>query len=414
MEIVSVNLPDAEEQQNTEKKPEPAKAPEPVEKRAPKAPELPKRTLRPGPAIPALALCFTLLLGCVSLFAPKKAVSDTENRVLAERPAFSVSALWDGALQSAWETYFTDHFAFRDAWLRLNGRLRTALGIKETDGVYAGKENRLFLIPAEPDETDVKKKADAINAFAEETPDIACAAALAPNAISVQSAYLPTGAAAPDQKAQIEAFYGLLKNVKTADLYTPLAAHADEYIYYRTDHHWTSLGARYALEGLAAALELPCEGVSYERIPAAGGFYGTLASKTGLFRAADTVELFVPKTDVSYYVLNPATGEKTGSLYREEFLTAKDKYAVFFGGNAPLTVLRTTAGTGRHLAVFKDSYANAMMQFIYPYFDEIVLIDPRSFYEDLGPVLRQYAVTDALFLYNADTFWGDANLTDLL
>ena len=423
MEIRSVPLPQAApaaEKQNTAKTPEPAKTPGqaktpvPEKKPVPKAQELPKRSLRPGAAIPALALCFTLLLGCMSLFGPKKTFSDAENRVLAEKPAFSIAALWNGTLQTDAEACFTDHFALRDTWLRLNGRLRRALGAKELGGVYLGKQGRQFLIPAAPDDADLQKKADAVNAFAKKHPGIACHMAIAPNAIFVQSAYLPAGATAPDQASQIGAFYGKLKNVKTADLCAALVEHAEEYVYYRTDHHWTSLGAYYAFTCVARAMGLPCEDAAYDRIEAAAGFYGTLASKTGVFRAADTVELFVRETDAAYYVLDPASGEKTGSMYETGALNEKDKYAVFFGGNAPLTVVRTTAGTGRSLAVFKDSYANAMIQFLYPYFENIVIIDPRYFYEDPGPVLRQYAVTDALFLYNADTFWTDASLADLL
>ena len=404
MEISSVRLPEQTDKPADTKKKEPERRAAPPQRENP----------RPGAAVPALALVFTLILGCLSLFGPKKTFSETENRVLAEPPAFRFASLWDGSLQTAWETYFTDHFALRDAWLRLNGTLQTVLGKKELGGVYVGREDHLFLIPGAPDPADLRKKAEAINAFAAANPEIDCYAAIAPNAISVQSDDLPAHVAAPEQEKQIADFYALLKNVKTAGLYAPLAAHAAEYVYFLTDHHWTSLGASFAFEALADTMALPAKQMKYSRFTAAGGFYGTLSSKTGLMRTGDTVELFVPETDVTYYVQAPDTGEKTGSIYRTEFLDTKDKYAVFFGGNAPLTVMRTTAETGRRLIVFKDSYANAMMQFLWPYFEEIVLVDARYFYEDLAPVLRQYAVTDALFLYNADTFWGDTSLADLL
>ena len=74
----------------------------------------------------------------------------------------------------------------------------------------------------------------------------------------------------------------------------------------------------------------------------------------------------------------------------------------------------TTADTGRSLLVFKDSYANCFIQFLYPYFDHITMIDPRYYYDNVENVLKSEAVTDVLYLYNADTFLGDTSLADTL
>ena len=235
---------------------------------------------RPGAVIPALALCFTLLLGVLTLALPKRGFSETENRVLAEPPAFSFASLWNGSLFSAWENYFTDHFAGRDAFLRLHALAQFAMGKRELGGVYVGQAGHLFLVPAAPEEEDLRKKAAAVNAFAAAHENINCVFALAPNAVSVQAEYLPQNAPATDQQAQIAAFYNRLKNVKTADLYSPLAAHAEEYLYYLTDHHWTSRGAGYAFEALRAALELPGE-TNGEYVRAGAGFRGTLSGKSG-------------------------------------------------------------------------------------------------------------------------------------
>lgn len=373
-----------------------------------------KKSVRAGAAVPALVLTFTMLFGAFSVLLPKRAFSDTENRMLAERPALTFSSVADGSFILAAEAYFTDHFAGRDAWLRLNGIFQKAMGKRELNGVYVGKKGHLFLIPTAPEADALQNIADAVNAFALKNKDVRCCFAVAPNANAIQKEYLPGNVLPPDQKAEIDGFYGLLKNVKTVDLYTALSAHKQEYLYYLTDHHWTSLGAKYAFEAIGDAIGIPARDLSCRRIVAAENFAGTLASKTGLFNVYDSVELFVPETDAAYYVLDPATGEKDGSMYKEEYLAQKDKYAVLFGGNRALTVIRTTAENGRRLLVFKDSYANALMQFMYPYFSEIVMVDPRYFYDDLTPVINQYGITDALFLYNADTLWADTSLADVL
>ena len=95
-------------------------------------------------------------------------------------------------------------------------------------------------------------------------------------------------------------------------------------------------------------------------------------------------------------------------------LNQKDHYTVFFGGNHPRLDVITSANTGRNLLMFKDSYANCMVQFLYPYFDHITLIDPRYFYDSVDLVMKSESITDVLFLYNLDTFNGDTSLADVL
>ena len=87
---------------------------------------------------------------------------------------------------------------------------------------------------------------------------------------------------------------------------------------------------------------------------------------------------------------------------------------MFFGGNYSRLDVTTTADTERALLIFKDSYANCMVQFLYPYFDHITIIDPRYYYDNIDLVIKSEGITDVLFLYNADTFLGDTSLADVL
>ena len=143
-------------------------------------------------------------------------------------------------------------------------------------------------------------------------------------------------------------------------------------------------------------------------------FEGTLSSKSGSHGARDSVEVFAPAMDIEYYVTYDGNQSGICSMYDRSALDKKDHYTVFFGGNYGRVDITTTADTGRVLLVFKDSYANCFMQYLYPYFDHITMIDPRYYYDNVENVIRSEAVTDVLYLYNLDTFLGDSSLADVL
>ncbi len=364
--------------------------------------------------VTSAVLCFTLFFGLLTLVLPKKKTSASENRVLASFPAMHLSDLASGEWQSDLETWYSDHFVGRDGFTGLYRTVRRAMGQRDASGVYFGKNGHLFLIPTAPDAEQVDSLAAAISGFAAAHEDLRCCVAIAPNAVSIQSAYLPRYAEGMNQQVQLTDFYSRLSGVKKANLYAALLPHSGEEIYYRTDHHWTSLGAKYAFETVADSLAIEDLVSEYDTVQVSKRFSGTLAARSGVHGTYDSIDIWLPKTDVQYYVQYPDTGESAPSMYRREALSGRDQYAVFFGGNYGTVAIRTTASTGRSLLVFKDSYANAMMQFLYPYFEEIVMVDPRYFYDSLTPLLHQYAVTDVLWLYNADTFFSDTSLADVL
>ena len=180
-----------------------------------------------------------------------------------------------------------------------------------------------------------------------------------------------------------------------------------------TDHHWTSFGASVAFQAIASKMGItPVK--DYDIYEVSRSFRGTLAAKSGRANAKDRVELYVPKTEIDYYVTYTESAKKAGTMYETSALEARDHYTVFFGGNHPRVDVATTAETGRTLLLLKDSYANCMMQFLYPYFEKIIMIDPRYFYESADMLMQQNHITDVLYLYNLDTFLADTSLADVL
>lgn len=375
---------------------------------------LPGSLTRPGSWLTVTLLCFAVAFTLLTLLLPKKDFSERENRKLADKPSLSLSAAADGSLARGTESWFADHFIGRDFWTSLNLRYKLLLGQKENGGVYLGKKKTLFLIPSQPDETSLTRNLAAMDDFAAANSEIRTYVAVIPNAYNILADRLPSHAPVPDQAAQLRRIAAALPHASFLDMTAALSARKDEPIFYKTDHHWTSLGAYVAFTAMAGPMGIENPVTDYDVYPVSTTFTGTLASKSGRYQTTDTVELYVPKTDVIYNVTYVDDMRKTASLYAPEALEHNDHYAVFFGGNYPRVDINTTAGTGRRLLLFKDSYANCMVQFLYPYFDQIVMIDPRYYYENAQPLVTQQAITDVLYLYNCDTFLTDASLADVL
>lgn len=357
-----------------------------------------------------------VLLSVAGLVVEDRDFSPSENRKLAGFPDFSLSDLLDGSYLQGMGDYIADQFPARDMWITLNLKLNQLLGQKEFSGVYLCEDNYLIQIPSAPNETQHERNLNAINTFARNHPNLNMVMTVAPNSVTVHADKLPENAPVRDQMADLYHIASTVTDVKVVDVTQKLMEHKDEYLYYRTDHHWTSLAAYYAFQVIAPELRITAPGMEeYAVYPVSTTFEGTLSSKSGSHSALDTVEIMVPKSGIEYFVTyNSDSNTNICSLYNRAALDAKDHYTVFFGGNYSRVDITTTARTERNLLVFKDSYANCMIQFLYPYFDHITMIDPRYYYDNVEHVITSQGITDVLFLYNADTFLGDTSLADVL
>lgn len=365
-----------------------------------------------------LAGIFLLLLivfALINLIVKDREFSDTENRNLAQKPSFSMASLADGTYFAGLTDHFNDQFFARDGWISMKLKADTAMGKKEAGGVFLCEEGYLMGNPDAPNDENVAKNIEAINAFAQQHRDISCRMMMAPTSASILTQYLPKNAPVENQLEDMEVYrQGLDPAVQYIDVAAILQKHSEEYIYYKTDHHWTSLGAYYVFAESAGVLGIGNPVTDYTTYTLTESFQGTLASKSGSYSSMDSIDIYVPSSDVQFYVSYPDTQEKVCSLYRSECLENKDQYTVFFGGNHPILEIRTTANNDRSLLVFKDSYANCFMQFLTPYYENIVMVDPRYYYDSLDSVLNSYGITDVLYLFCADTLLTDGALSDVL
>ncbi len=366
-----------------------------------------------------LAGIFVLLLaaaGILNIVTKDREFSDSENRMLAAFPEFTWESVKSGKYMSEFESYVADQFFLRDQWITLKLYEDILLGKRESNGVYLGKDGYLMEVPDEPDQENLRKNLSSMAAFAERHPEVPVYVSLAPNAFSILKEKLPEGAPVRDQAADIADIRTALGDgIRYIDLTDALREHHEEYIYYKTDHHWTSLGARYAFSRLAEDMELGETETDYTVYTVADDFQGTLASQSGYHKSRDTVQIYEPAGgETDYIVLYAEEGKKTTSIYDSASLEEKDKYTVFFGGNHSRVDINTTGTQDRNLLLFKDSYANCMVQFLLPYFQNIIMVDPRYFYDNVDNIMESQGITDVLFLYNLNTFVCDNSIADVL
>ena len=373
-----------------------------------------KRRMRFRLSYATIFLGVWLVVGLFTILKTHRDYSKIENRQLAKLAAPTLTSLADGSFTAGVSSWFADQFPCRDTCITVNTQTKRLLGEREVKGVYLGKEDQLFLIPDTPDEAGMEKNLAAIDGFSKKNEKIHSYFCLVPNAICVQGDRLPAGAPVPDQEAQIAEVYGKLSNTGVIDVLPALSEKKDDYIYYRSDHHWTGLGARAAFERIAGAMGIDDPITDYEVCEVTDDFSGTLSKKAGRFDVRDRIDLYLPKTDEIYNVEYVGEEKKTGSMYDKEGLSSADPYTVFFGGNHGRVDIRTTVQNGRKLLVFKDSYFNTLAQFMWPYFEKVVIVDPRYYYAYAGSIVRQEGITDILYIYNADTFGTDHNLYAVL
>ncbi len=231
----------------------------------------------------------------------------------------------------------------------------------------------------------------------------------------------------PDGGKTITYIYsGLSDRVHTVDAHKALMTHREDYIYFRTDHHWTATGAYYAYEAFCREAGLtPTPLESYEKL-SFGGFLGTLYSKTGqpsaLADRPDVVEAYVPKgtnsmvthqadgTTVDWYSI---VNKKTDSWYQ----AAASKYNCFIAGDHPLIEIHNEqvnpSRRGSSILLVKESFGNAFAPFLVDSYEYVYIIDYRYYDGNLADFVTQKGVDDVLFLNNIVATTAAARLGEM-
>ena len=351
----------------------------------------------------------------INVIVPDREKSVQENRMLATKPKFRLSSLISGDYDEKFEAYMDDQFVGRDMWRKLKVTVDRIGGSRLENGVYIGTNGQLLEQIEVADENHLAANIKAIKSFSESQSKIPVRMMLVPDAANVLNHSLPA-LAKPENQTQMFSMVrkDLGDSVEWIDVSTELNKHKTEKIYYKTDHHWTTLGAFYAFQ--AAAQSLGIEGDlsgNYVSYAVSDSFNGMLASKSGVnLGEKEQIDIYVPaEEDTDLIVDYVDEGKRSTSLYDSSKLKEKDQYTVFLGGNSSLLDIRTVSTSTKRLLLVKDSFANSFIPFLTPYYREIVVVDPRYYSGTINDLMDSYRISEVLFLYSGNTFFKDNNIS---
>lgn len=357
------------------------------------------------------------LLDCVT---PDRTVSELENTTLTQRPKVTAQILSSAGLNrffNDYTQYTKDQIPGRDAWISLQSFVETALLQKtQSGGVLLGAEGQMFdrtygLVSSE--ERTLPRNIAAVASLAARCPGKVYVM-VAPAASSIYPERVPAHA----PLLQEESYLGQIQAAveQAGGVYLPLkdalSAHKDEYIYYRTDHHWTTQGAYYAYSELCGALGLEPFDRAVHTAVDVPDFYGTFYSRARTWNAQpDTLTYYDLDNPLTIYTVTgpgmPTEGQTTG-LYDLDKLDVYDKYAAFLHGNNGLSRVEGD-GEGRIL-VIKDSYANSFVPFLTANYAQIDVVDLRNYNYGLDGLIAENGYDQILVLYSFDSFKSDPYL----
>ncbi len=392
-------------------------------------------------------------LGVTSLVDKDKTVSEKENRALKARPAFTFQALFNGSFTKNFEEYYADTFPLRDFFLSVNQKLSNVLTQaagkndlvliekegkddfggealteepkkdvtqeQETKAPYQPQvnddevyENGYILIDKDRkaaleiygiDKTKIRKYTDVVNRLAQKLSAQKIYALLAPTATEFYSPEdYHTGNRS--QKAGIAYAYEQFKqpNLKGVDAVSSIGMHLDEYLYFRTDHHWTARGAYYAYSAFcqAAGLEpVPLNALKSGRIE---DFVGSMYRYTNadvLKDNPDYLEYFLPRRQAEGEYYDNASMKNGHHLtIVSTKVNADNKYLAFIQGDTPLSKIVTDQKNGKKILVIKDSFGNALVPFLTDNYEEIYVLDPRNIETDLSAFVKEHGIQDVLLI----------------
>ncbi|MBK8311883.1 MAG: hypothetical protein IPL04_14255 [Chitinophagaceae bacterium] len=388
-----------------------------------------------------IVFCTLMLLGGLASIAIKKNdVSEMENRKLASFPPYSDSALWSGKYFKNIENYYADNFPLRDKWIAFSSQFKNKLGFRSSDIQIYDPVNETDIGEKEdttkekiadgplPDDGavgEVKKRvfvfknrafemfgggpamgasyANVINSYSRSLPGVQVYNLIIPVALEFEITEKYAKLQKPNRPA-IENIYNTLdSNIKKVWAIDELRKHRSEYIYFNTDHHWTSLGAYYAYRAFCQTAGLTPVSLDTIAYKTKASFLGSLYRLTrdkGLQSNPDSVRYYLFKDSVNFYVGNNKIGYWNKSKMYGEGASGPNSYSVFLQGDLPIVKMETQHKNGRKIAVVKESYGNAFAPFLINNYEKVIVVDQRYYTGDFMAMLKAEGINELLFINN--------------
>ena len=424
----------------------------------------------------------------------KETVSALENRMLKEKPVFSVKELFSGKYFRDLEDWYSDTFIKRDNMVRASRDIKDALSLNEpgvelvvtresSESINEGEDESKPTPTPTAVPTPIETE-DPVNTPNETEPDKTPAPSSEPtpeptpepsepprefgddetvgyyliidgkavqlfkfnregidyytdvlnqynevlgDEIKIYSIIAPTagefvklrryGDITDSQNDAMDYLYNRLNpGIVPVNVYDELNDHKDEYIYFRTDHHWTALGAYYGYRAFAESAGFSAIPLNRFATAQVDGYLGSTYTKTlnkDLEKNPDTIHLYLPFTEYEYtmyYRYNTTKADIIDLSYAEG---DRDKYLMFMStGGATWSVIKTDVSNGRKILVMKDSFGNAWVPFLLPHYEEIYVVDARFYNQDVTGMnipefIDEYDIDELAFMfYMEDVNWS--------
>ena len=417
-----------------------------------------------GLLLPVILLCVGFLLGLCWFLRPTE--SETEKRELTKFPTFTIDSFLSGEFTDQISLWYADTFPGREELIKAYHGIESLFGIRgeqyqQGDVGDVVPEGQMPSGPVDEPDRPVNGGEDGekvggyylsgdtayeLYAYSESGARTYAslmneAAELLAGEAKVYDLIVPLhysfalGADVQDSMELPDAgkvipymYSGMNSDVHTVDVYAALMNHRNEYIYFRTDHHWTATGAYYAYEAYCKQAGIAATPLSsYEKL-AFGGFLGTLYSKTGQPSAMggnpDTVEAYVPKGTNDEYIYDANGGDRTryrGGVVRRDtdsfYQAAGSKYNCFLMGDHPLIEIHneniSADRKGTTVLLVKESFGNAFAPFLVDSYEHVYVVDYRYYNGTLSQLVADKGVDDVIFLNNIVAATGGARLSEM-
>lgn len=245
---------------------------------------------------------------------------------------------------------------------------------------------------------------DSVNYYAENLSDdikIYCMIVPTSSEFNIPSEYRYLSGS---QKEGIEYSYSNMhEKVIKVDAYSNFEANKNDYLYFKTDHHWTALGAYRAYEAFMNAKgEKSVTIESYKRIDAESKYLGSIYSMTAnkrLENNPDNIWYYKPLLSVDYTCVNrDKTKWSAKQIIFPSYFNGERKYAVFMGGDAAYSHISVNSQKYNKILIVKDSFGNAFIPFLLPHYKDIYVVDPRYFTDDIFKLIYDNKIDEVLII----------------
>jgi len=359
-------------------------------------------------------VAFLLVIAVLMFALPQKSYSENEKRVLADFPELTLEAVTDGSFGKELETYLSDHFPFRDAFVGIHSYMNLLLGRNGVSGIYSCSDGYLIAEPGELDEARAKRNVENLVQFTQSTGLPGTIMAV-PSAGYILDEKLPMNHKAYWDDALMEIVQKSSGDMAVIDLRDRFSQNTDN-LYYRTDHHLTSYGSYQMYLQFCQDRQITPK--SFSCAEQHEGFYGTAYSKSGLWATEpDIIEIWQCEEPGNYQVtIQDGKDLQTHrSLYFYNHLENMDKYPVFLDGNHSLVTVKNEAcQNGKRLLLIKDSYAHCFATFAIEHYEEIVMVDMRYYRNSVQEIVDSHGITEILCLYGAENLATSTDIAWLL